>query len=81
MLLPPWTLMGLHRNLETSLSSFPGRNASDLAITALTLIKIMNEAYGMHVNVGSTLIRKVLNSSYQYFNRTMFGYLDMSRQM
>ena len=54
---------------------------SDLAITALTLIKIMNEAYGMHVNVGSTLIRKVLNSSYQYFNRTMFGYLDMSRQM
>ena len=66
---------------ELSLSSFPGENVSDLATTALKLINIMDGAYAMPVNIGSTLIRKVSNSSCQYFNRTMFGHLDKARQM
>ena len=66
---------------DLSLSSFPWENVSDLATTALKLIKIMDGAYAMPVNIGSTLIRKVSTSSCQYFNRTIFGHLDKARQM
>ena len=57
---------------DLSLSSFPGGNVSDLATTSLKLIKIMDGAYEIPANIGSTLIRKVSNSSCQYFKRTMF---------
>ena len=41
----------------------------------------MDKEYEMPVNVGSTLMRKVTNSSCQYFNRTMFGHLEKARQI
>ena len=66
---------------DLSLSSFPGKQLSDLATIALKLIKIMDGAYMMPVNFGYTLIRKESNSSCQYFNRTMFEHLDKARQM
>ena len=41
----------------------------------------MDREYEMPVNVVSTLIKKVANSSCQYFNRSMFGHLKKARQI
>ena len=64
-----------------SLSDFPGENVSALATKALKLIKIMNRAYAMDVKTGSSLIKKVTNTSSDYFNRNMYNHLDNAKRL
>ena len=47
---------------ELKLSSFPGKNVSAFATTALKLIKVMNSAYSLPLRTSSELINKVTST-------------------
>ena len=73
---------GAEEDLEKlSLSSFPGENISAFATSVLKLIKIMDSAYALPLRTGSDILKKVSNTSSEYFNRIVFKYLDETYRM
>ena len=63
------------------LSSFPGENVGAFGVEALKLIKIMNTGYAMEVTVGLKMLRKITNTSNDYFNRKVYNLLDKAREL
>ena len=68
---------GAKKKLEAlNLNSYPGENVTEFASEAQRLIKIIQAAYSMPLNLGSSLINKVTNTSSEFFNRKMWALLD-----
>ena len=63
------------------LSNYPGENIEEFTTEALRLIKIMQGSWALPRTLGSDLLHKVSGTSSQYFNRTVFNYLDKVRVM
>ena len=65
---------GAKKKLEAlDLNTYPGENISDLAGVAQRLLKIMQGAYALPVNTGSTLINKLMSTTCEFFNRKMYA--------
>ena len=64
-----------------SLDMYPGEDVTELATEALRLINILSGSYSLPLNLGSKLIKKVTNTSSEFFNRKMFALLDAARTM
>ena len=59
-----------------TLDSYKGENVTDLVIETLKLLNILKGAYALPINLGSKIIRKVSNTSSEFFNRSMYNLLD-----
>ena len=69
---------GTKKKLEAlDLNAYPGENITDLADEAQRLLKIMQGAYALPVNTGSTLINKLTGTTTEFFNRKMYALLDV----
>ena len=69
---------GAKKKLDAlDLNSYPGENVTDFTSEAQRLIKIMQGAYAVPVNTGSSLINKVTSTSSEFFNRKMWSLLDL----
>ena len=69
---------GAKKKLEAlDINNYPGENVTDLAGEAQRLLKIMQGAYALPVNTGSTLISKLTNTTSEFFNRKMYALLDV----
>ena len=66
---------------ELTLDSFPGEDVTELATEALCLIRILSGAYALPWNLGTKLIKKVTQTSSEFFNRKMFTLLDNARTL
>ena len=66
---------------ELSLDNYPGEDVTELATEALRLIHILSGSYSLPINLGSKLIKKVTNTSSEFFNRKMFALLDSARTL
>ena len=68
------------RRFDTlSLDSYPGEDVTELATEALRLIHILPGSYTLPLTLVSTLVKKVTNTSSEFFNRKMFVLLDEAR--
>lgn len=63
------------------MDSYPGEDVTELATEALRLIHILTGSYALPLNLGSKLIKKVTNTSSEFFNRKMFTLLDSARTL
>ena len=59
-----------------SLDTYPAEDVTELATEALRLIHILSGSYYLPINLGSKLIKKVTQTSSEFFNRKMFLLLD-----
>ena len=66
---------------KLTLDSYPGENVTELATEALRLIHILAGSYALPLTLGTTLIKKVTNTSSEFFNRKMFMLLDEARTL
>ena len=53
---------------KLTLESYPGEDVTELATEALRLIHILSGSYALPLNLGTTLIKKVTNTSSEFFN-------------
>ena len=58
-----------------------GEDVTELATEALCLIQILLGLYALPLTLGSTLVKKVTNTSSEFFNRKMFVLLDEARTL
>ena len=61
---------------KLALADYPGENIESFTSEALRLIKIMQGAYALPYTLSSDLLNKVTSTSSEFFNRTVFTYLD-----
>ena len=66
---------------ELTLDSYPGENVTELATEALWLIYILSRSYALPLDLGMKLIKKVTNTSNEFFNCKMFALLDKVRTL
>ena len=66
---------------KLTLDSYPGENVTELATEALRLIHVLAGSYALPLNLGTKLIKKVTNTSSEFFNRKMFTLLDEARTL
>ena len=66
---------------ELKLANYPGENVDELATEALRFIKIMQGGYALEYSLGTQLLTKVTKTSCEYFNRTMFDFMDSACAM
>ena len=64
-----------------NLDAYPGEDITELATEALRLINILSGSYSLPLNLGSKLIKKVTNTSSEFFNRKMYALLDSARTL
>ena len=73
---------GAHTSFDNlSLDSYPGEDITELATEALRLIHFLSSSYSLPLDLGSKLIKKVTNTSSEFFNRKMFALLDSTRTL
>ena len=66
---------------DLSLDLYPGEDVTELATEALRLTNILSGSYALPLTLGTTLIKKVIKTSSEFFNRKMFTLLDDARTM
>ena len=63
------------------LDSYPGEDITKLATKALQLLHILSGSYALPLNLGSKLLKKLTNTSSEFFNRKMHALLDAARTL
>ena len=66
---------------ELTLDTYPGEDVTELATEALRLLHILAGSYALPINLGSKLLKKVTNTSSEFFNQKMFTILDAARTL
>ena len=66
---------------KLTLDSYPGENVTELATEALRLIHILSGSYALPLDFGTKLIKKVTNTSSEFFNHKMVDLLDKARTL
>jgi hypothetical protein len=64
-----------------SLASYPGENVGALATDALKQIKVMSTAWSVDISLGCDLLKKVVNTQSEFFNRTIHSKYDDAKKM
>ena len=64
-----------------SLDTYPAEDITELATEVLCLIHILSGSYSLPINLGSKLIKKVTQTSSEFFNRKIFALLDSARTL
>ena len=73
---------GAQTKFETlTLDSYPGEDVTELATEALHLIHILSGLYALPINLGMKLLKKITNTSSEFFDRTMYMLLDEARTL
>ena len=63
------------------MDDYPGKDITELATEALRLLHILSGSYFLPLNLGSKLLKKVTNTSSEFFNRKMYSLLDSARTL
>ena len=64
-----------------TLDTNPGEDVTELATEALRLIHILSGLYALPINLGSKLLKKVMNTPSEFFNHKMYMLLDEARTL
>ncbi len=64
-----------------TLDNYPGEDITELATEALRLFNILAGSYSLPLNLGTKLIKKVTNTSSEFFNRKIYPLLDEVRTL